>query len=189
MEITDSSKVYLNNFDVLEQTRKETLNYLEQITLRVMDTIDDYAKTHKKIKVESNKTKGSSDVNFSIPNVPGRKLGKDANGNSPTFLYRIFYKDCSSNDTNTASKLTSSLNCIVYGFTAQTSKKLKVDIERTAKEKDIEDPYEEKQFGLLDQSFDETISAVSEFIIAKLDNMEEILETLLERESNSQASS
>lgn len=173
MEINESSQIYLKNYYVLEQTRSETNQFLEEIALRLAMMIEEDIKSKNTDEIYFHKyvQKGGGFVEFYYDN----KEGIRGLNNIGRWKYTINYRDAMRSED-----LSASTKCKVYGYSPQSVGEQIRAVTRMAKIMKLPDPYRTLEFDLLDAPIDEVIVKLKNAFIEFHTDFLKITEALIE---------
>jgi hypothetical protein len=172
MNISDSAQLYLKNYFVLEQTRKDTHLYLEEIAKEFSSRVEEHINVvnHELFAFEK-----------WVQNDGGRVIFEAKNRTNIAELdylgdlkFSIYYTDAMRNNA-----LSSPTHFIVGGYSPKASAKLIHEFQRAAERLELPDPYAETEGELLDKSFEEIVYHIAKLFIDRLDQIIQILESLI----------
>lgn len=176
MEINESCRIYLNNYYVLEQTRNETNQFLEDIALRLAAAVEEEIKLKNTEEIRFHKyvQNGGGHVEFYYDNKDGMKDLEDIG----RWKYTINYKDAMRKED-----LSSSTKCVVYTYSPQAVGNQIKELQRMAQLLKLPDPYRTVEFDLLDTPPDELIIQLKNTFLEFHTNFLKIVEALKEEKN------
>ncbi len=171
MGISESSKLYLKNYYILEQARSETRDFLAEIAKELADRFDEYLTPRERSNYNVTKwiQNEGGRVQFSIAEKPGN--GKFSHLGKLNFA--IFYEDAIR-----VSNLKSPLECRIYGFSPVDCKRFETEVRRMAESMGLPDPYRVLQTNVLEKELDETVSLLLGQFIGRYEDIVRILDTI-----------
>lgn len=179
MEITDSSRTYLTNYYVLEQTRTETHRFLEEIAIRSLELVYDHIKPYNdqeiKFRKFIQKDGGYAEIKFE------RQEHLQFLEDIGSWKYTIAYRDAMRTED-----LASPTHCRIYCYSPKSHSKQISELKRMAVKLKLPDPYGSKEIDLLNASVDEVVVQVANTFIDYYDNFMKIVEALIDEYSSAE---
>lgn len=172
MNISESAQLYLKNYYVLDQTRKETHSYLEKIANQFSSLVDEHINitNHDLFDFRKYVQKDGGYVGF-IAEYKTKVPELDYLGD---LKFTIYYTDAMRNDA-----LSSPTHYSVVGTSPKLSAKLIYEFQRVSKHLELPDPYTEIEGEILDKSFEDTFNQLAKSFIDRIDQIIQILEYLI----------
>ena len=173
MRITESSRLYLNNYYILEEARHEAHRFLEDIAIRFSEIVEEHINRQNSELIQFKKyvQKDGGHVQFynntTKPVAPLEQYGE--------WKYTLEYFDAMR-----ASDLSSSTKCIVYASTPQNKNRQMIELQRMANMLKMPNPYEKTEIELVDKPVEDVINQLAKEFIDRYDNLIRLLEALIE---------
>lgn len=170
MELSESGRQYLTNYYLLEQTRTDAHQFLEDIAVRFSAAV----KEHLKLKAGSSLVldevyvqNGGGYVGFmfSVPDVEGPQ------GQLTGWRYEIVYRDAMRTDS-----LDDTTTCRVLGWTKKANSRQINEAKRLATALGQADPYRETLVSLVSSPSDDVVDEIAELVVSYYDDYVRIAE-------------
>jgi len=174
MDVSKSGQKYLENYYILEQTRKEVHTYLEALASAFAERVEQRAfeNNHPLFSITKTVQKGGGYVELNIAVRKGMKIKElDSLGE---YKFYVFYKDAIRNDS-----FVSSTQYQINGFTPKANTKLSNEMKRVAGLLQFPNPFIEKTGEILEFDFDEMVNRITTTFNERLDRAILILEYLI----------
>ena len=173
MGINESSRLYLENYYVLEQARTETHSYLERIVTKMANEVEEYLKVPQNGEISFTKyvqkDGGYSEFTFDrkepLPDI--KSIDK--------WKFSIAYRDAMRSE-----QISLSTNCKVYCFTPKSYGKQNYELERMTMKLGLTDLFRVVEINLLDAPEDEVISEIKAQIVEFYDQFVQIVDGLVQ---------
>lgn len=173
MDINESSRIYLENYYVLEQTRNETNHFLENIAIRFSTLVEDEIRHENTDEISFRKyvQKDGGYVEFIFDNKKSIRHLESFD----RWKYKIIYEDAMRKEN-----LSSSTSCRVYGYSPQIYRQQISELKRMAKIMKLPDPYGSNEIDLLKAPVDEIVGELKNIFMDYHSNFLKIIEALIE---------
>jgi len=179
MDISESGQLYLRNYYILEQTRKEANQYLEEIANKFSSRVEERIKeiNHPLVGFRKYVQKGGGNVDFIAEykndvKVPELEYLGD-------LKFSINYSDAMRNES-----LSSPTQYRINGVSPKSSAKLISELKRVSNHLNFLDPYSATFGELLDMSFEDIVNQIVKSFIDRQDHIIQILEFLFKENQN-----
>lgn len=173
MEISESSKLYLENYNVLEQARTEAHQYLERIITQMANEVDEYLKEkangviHFKKYVQ--KDGGLAEFTFE------RKEPISGLDSIDRWRFHLTYRD-----TMTSEHISSPTRCVVFCAAPKNFGKQNFELTRINNKLGLPDLFRQIEIELLNAPEDEVVTTIKQQIIALHDQFMKVFTKLIE---------
>lgn len=173
MEISESSRLYLSNYYVLDQARQESQQYLERIVRQVTNEVEDYFNTRDDGEIHFRKyvQKDGGYAEF----IFERKVPINGLETIDRWKFSIAYKDVMRTE-----RLSSPTKCQIYCFAPQSHIKQNLEIKRMAIKLDFPDLFSPVEIELLNSSFEEVVDRIKSQFLDFHENFLKIVWGLIE---------
>lgn len=173
MEISESSRLYLSNYYVLDQAKQEAERYLERIIRQVTNEVEEYFNTRDDGEINFIKfvQKNGGYAEFLFERK-GPIAGLDT---IDRWKFAIAYIDVMRTE-----RLTSPTKCRLYCFAPQSHVKQNLEIKRMAVKLDLPDLFSPIEMELLDSTFEEVVDQIKSQFLEFHENFLKIVWSLTE---------
>ncbi len=173
MGITESSRLYLENYYVLEQARTDAHIYLERIVTKMANEVEEYLKVPQNGEIYFSKyiqkDGGYSEFTFD------RKEPLPDIGSIDRWKFSIAYRDAMRSEL-----ISSPTKCKVYCFTPKSYGKQNYELERMTMKLGLPDLFRVVEIDLLDIPEDEVASVIKTQIIEFYEQFVQIVDGLVQ---------
>lgn len=173
MGISESSRLYLENYYVLEQARIEAHSYLERIVTKMANEVEEYLKVPKNGEINFRKyiqkDGGYSEFTFD------RKEPLPGIGSIDRWKFSIAYRDAMRSE-----RISSPTKCKVYCYTPKSYGKQNYELERMTMKLGLPNIFRVEEIDLLDAPEDEVTSAIKAQIIEFYDQFVQTVDGLVQ---------
>lgn len=180
MKISESSKLYLENYFVLEQARSDAHKYLEQLVTIMADEIDEYLEEQNTGEISFRKyiQKDGGHAQFTFERkkpLPDIELVDN-------WKFSIAYKDAMK-----TIQLATPTKCKIYCLTPKAYAKQNYELERIRLKLGMPDLFRVVEIDLLDAPVEEVVSTIKAQVIEFYDQFIQIIDELVKEntETNS----
>lgn len=177
MEFSESSRLYLSNYFVLDQAREEAHGFLERIVTQTADEVYEYLNANGDGMIRFSKyvqrEGGYAEFIFE------RKEPLPELKTIDRWKFSMVYRDAMRTEN-----LTSSTKCKVYCFTPQSHARQKAEIKRMASKMNLPDLFEPVEIDLLNGPFDEVVTKINTQFVHFYENFIMIVNALIEEEKS-----
>ena len=158
MGISESSRLYLENYPVLEQARTEAHSYLERIVTKMANEVDEYLKEQKNSEIRFGKyvQKDGGYAEFAFES----KGELPAISSIDRWRFSIAYRDAMRSE-----RISSPTNCTVYCYTPKSYGKQNYELERMTMKLGLPDLFRVIEIDLLCAPEDEVALAIKTQVI------------------------
>lgn len=172
MELSESSKIFLENYYLLEQARTEAHIYLERIVTEMANQVREYLKEKDDGVIHFNTyiQKGGGLASFIFERKePIQKLDS-----IDRWKFSIEYLDCMRSE-----KISSPTKCKVFCNSPKSHGKQIFELNRMASKLGLPSLFRQVEIEMLDASEDEVVSAVKSQVIEFYDQFIEVVAGLM----------
>ena len=172
MEISGSSKLYLENYNVLEQARTEAHRYLERIITRVANEVDEYFKEKDDGVIHFGKyvQKDGGYAEF----VFERKEAIPGLDSIDRWKFSLAYRDAMRSE-----RLSSPTKCNVYCFAPKSYGKQNYELNRMNNKLELPNLFRQVEIELLDAPEEEVVTTIKFQLIEFYDQFVKVVAELV----------
>lgn len=172
MGLSESSKLYLQNYYLLDQARTEAHKYLEDILTRAANEFDEYLKNQTNDAMPFNKwvQKDGGNAEFFLNRkdpIPGLE-------SIDRWKFSIVYRDATR-----STRISSPTNCKVYCSAPKIAAKQNYELNRMTTKLGLPDLFRVEEIDLLNGSEDEVVTAITEKFIELYDQFVQTVDGLM----------
>lgn len=172
MGLSESSKLYLQNYYLLDQARTEAHKYLEDILTRAANEFDEYLKNQTNDAMPFSKwvQKDGGNAEFFLNRkdpIPGLE-------SIDRWKFSIVYRDATR-----STRISSPTNCKVYCSAPKIAAKQNYELNRMTTKLGLPDLFRVEEIDLLNGSEDEVVTAITEKFIELYDQFVQTVDGLI----------
>lgn len=172
MGLSESSKLYLQNYYLLDQARTEVHKYLEDILTRAANEFDEYLKNQTNDALSFSKwvQRDGGNAEFILKRkdpIPGLK-------SVDQWKFSIVYRDATR-----SARISSPTKCKVYCFAPQNVAKQNYELNRMTTKLGLPDLFRVEEIDLLANPEDEVVTAIKEQFIEFYDQFVQTVDGLI----------
>lgn len=178
MEITENGRLYIKNYYVLDQTRNEVHQYLENLANNFSNLVNENIKLQNNdpfiFKKYIKKGGGRVEIYLDVKKIPD-----EISYIGDKIKFNLIYSD-----VITSNNISSPTKCKIYGYSPKNNSKLISEVRRISTLNNIKNPYDELEMELVEKQFDDTTKMLAKEFISRHDAFIKIMNILIEEQNN-----